>query len=285
MRSLTVGSLQLMGTGVTAYTVQTPIQGLDAPDYRTNTYDKPGEDGAVMSSLFYGGRTITLQGTITGQASTDYETNRAALASACAVQRDANGVPIPIVIAFTTLAGNSYFCNAYPNKPLFDYEYATYGHFQVSFYVPSGVLYGAAQINSGSITVPTGGGFILPVVLPIVSSGTVGGAVTLSNPGNVASYPILTLTGPLTNPYISNSATSLFVQLTYSLASGNTVTVDMANKTIMLNGSSSILSVKTTDSNWWNLPPNTSSTINLSTSSSSDTGTVVVTFYPAYIGA
>ena len=268
----------------TGYTVELPIQGFDAPDYRETMYDKPGEDGSVLSSLFYGSRTITLTGHINAQATAaQYEALRRALASACAVQRDVNGQPKSSVINVTTRGGSSYFLNVFPRKPTFDYEYATTSNFLLHFVSADSVIYGAGQISSGSIMRPTGGGFILPFILPVASATTTGGSVTVANSGNSTALPIVTLTGPLTNPYVQNSATGTFVQLNYTIPGGSFVMIDMANKTVMLNGNSTILSTRTTDSDWWGILPGTNS-ISLSTGSTSNTGNVVVSFYNAYSG-
>jgi hypothetical protein len=285
MISLTIGSLQLMQDGTdTGYTVEMPIEGLDAAEYRESLYDKPGEDGAVLSSLFYGPRIISLPGHINAtQTAAQYETKRRALATACAVRRDVNGQPLATRLSLTTRGGSSYFVDVFPRKPKFDYEYATTGNFQLHFVAPISVIYGSAQVSSGAISRPTGGGFTLPFILPVTSSATTGGSVTVANSGNTTSAPILTLTGPLTNPYVSNSATGEFVQLNYTIPGGSFVVIDMANKTVMLNGNSTILSVRTTDSSWWGVLPGSNS-ISLSTSSTSDTGNAVVTFYNAWSG-
>lgn len=284
MLSFSIGSLQVLGTGVTGYIVQRPIKGLDAPTYRQTSYDKPGEHGSVVTSLLYGGRVITLQGVIEGADAATYEANRRALQAACGIQTDSSGNPLPITLSWTTLGGSSYFAYGYPGQLLSDYEYATQSQFQISFTVADGAVYGAAQVQSGLITPPTGGGFSLPVSLPITAAATTGGSVTLNNPGNRTAYPILTLTGPLTNPLVNNSASGTYLLLNYTVPAGSVVTVDMTNKTIMLNGTQSILSTKTSDSSWWGIPPGSTS-ISVTTASSSDTGSAQVSFYPPYLGS
>jgi hypothetical protein len=213
-----------------------------------------------------------------------YEQLRRNLGAACAVQRDSDGQPVPVVVNFTTRGGSEYFFNAYARKPVFDYEHATTGDFLLSFVVPDGLIYGADLVSSGAITRPSGGGFHLPTVVPISSSATTGGSVILTNPGTADAFPIITLTGPLTDPYISLSATGEFMQLNYDILGGDVITIDMANHTILLNGSLSLVSAKVSGSSWWSIPAGTTS-ISLSTSNTSDTGNAQVSFYPVFTAA
>lgn len=281
---LTIGALQVSKTGVdTGYTIQASVDGLDAPDYRESTYDKPGEDGAVLSSLFYSSRVLSFPGQITRSTAIAYETLRQALVAACAIARDSSNRPTPTVLTITTPGGSTYVCNAYPRKPVLPVENNSTGSFLLNFIVPDGLLYSSSAVLSGSITRPIGGGFTVPFTTPFTLAASSGGSVTLNNPGNTPSYPVITLTGPLTSPFLANSATGTFMQLNYTIAAGNTVVIDMANKTVMLNGNSSILGVKTSDSDWWPIKPG-SNTISLSTSSSSDTGNAQLQYYPAYLG-
>lgn len=285
MRSLTIGSLAVMSEGVdTGYIVVSTVEGLDAPEYREDTYDKPGEDGIVLSSLLYGARVVTFPGELIATDAATYETRRRALVAACAIQRDDDGQPTPTVVSLTTQAGNSYFFRGYPRRPVLPNEWGTTGKFNLNFVVPDGLLYENDQLLFGPITPPSGGGVLVPADVPASLAGTTGGAETVTNPGNTTSKPVLTLYGPLTNPYVSNTGTGTYMQLNYTIAGGNYVVIDMANKTIMLNGNSSILSVKESGSDWFGIVPGSNS-ISLSTSSSSDTGNLQGSFYAAHLGA
>lgn len=285
MLSFSIGSLALITGGVPSanYILQTPITGLDAPDYRTGYFSKPGEDGGKVSSAFYDKRPVTLTGVILSQTAANFESARQALSTACAIQKDSNGVALPTRITYTTLAGNSYFFDANIDRPIFDYTQPNYTRFMISMTVANPFIYGATQVASGAIVRPSGGGFILPVILPIVSSGQTGGTATLTNGGNAKSMPLITLTGSLTSPYILNQANNKIMQLNYTIPAGSSVVIDMAIKTIMLNGTTPLLSAKDSTAEWWGIEPG-SNTITFNSGSSGDTGNMMITFYPAWLG-
>lgn len=266
------------------YWLQSPIEGLDSPEIRTNEYQKPGEDGSAITSTFYDSRGVTLQGIISGSSPTDYENKRTAFATACAIKRDSNGFPVAKRIQFTTLGGQTFYFDGFFRRPVFNYDQINWTKFMVSVVAPQPTLFGSTQVSSGAIVRVSGGGFILPVILPIVSSSGTGGSALITNSGNANSFPVITLTGPLTNPFIYSVATGRTMQLTYTLLAGSTITIDMGLKTIVLNGSSSLLSAKTTSSEWFAIVPG-SNLINFSTSSTGDTGNMVILFNPAYLGA
>lgn len=285
MRSFAIGSLSLLANNVSApnFILQIPISGLDAPSYRTNYFSKPGEDGGKVSSLFYDQRPVSLTGAVYANDPAAFETARQALQTACAINKNAAGDPIPTLITYTTLAGNSYFFYAYIDKPIMDYTQPNMCNFLITMTVADPFIYGATQVQSGAILTPSGGGFILPVILPIVSTPTSGGTATLTNGGNARSFPTITLTGPLTNPFIYNQAIGKSMQLNTTIPGGSTVVIDMANKTIMLNGNTPLLSTKDSLSEWWAMVPGPNP-ITFNTSSTSDTGNLMINFYPAWLG-
>lgn len=113
LSELTIDWLQLLGSGVTNYTLQ-KLEGFDAPDVRLNAYDKPGEDGGRVSAAYYGSRTISLSGIVKADDSATYEQARRNLAWVCRVRRDSStGYPEPVTITFTSLAGTEYTVEAY----------------------------------------------------------------------------------------------------------------------------------------------------------------------------
>ena len=262
--------------------LQTPISGLDSPEDRVTVYDKPGEDGAVVSSSFYSSRPVSLQGVIKGANATAFENNRKAFIAACSQQKDSNGYPTPIKFTFTTLAGNTYFFEGYCRKPVMDYDQINFCRYHIEIICADPYIYGNST-NTTTINRAIGGGAIVPFVVPVTLAPGSGGTGTVVNNGNGISYPVLTLTGPLTNPYIANTTVGKVMQLTYTIPSGSFVTIDMQAKTILLNNTSSILSTKTSDSEWWGLIAG-SNNLQLSTSSTADTGNLQISSNDAYLG-
>lgn len=291
MENFNIGNLALLGpnvpvsgNGVPAYALEIPIEGLDAPDYRVVNYDSPGQDFGVVSQAFYSSRTLTLKGAIQAANVTSYEASRIALMQAVAINRDSNGYPVLTNVSWTTLAGTEYFINVQFKKPSMAMKNVVYSNFQILAIAPDARIYGAQQVNSGGITVAQGGGFTLPVTLPITFANSSGGGVTMTNNGNMASHPMITFAGPLTNPYIYNSTTGYAFQLDYTIPGGSYVTVDMYNKLVLYNGNQNFIQyVDAVNNNWLTIAPGQNSFV-LTTGNAADTGNVDISFYPAYIG-
>lgn len=285
MYNFSIGSLPLITNGEanTGFILQTPITGFDSPDHRTNTFSRPGRHGATISTQFYDHRLVSITGKVWGSDPTTYHANRRQFINALAIQKDDNGYPVPIQCPFTTLDGESYFVNVYFDKPLFNHELPTSAVFMVNGVVGDPFIYGAAQTISPSIMQASGGGYIVPMIVPYISAPAAGGSIDVFNDGSEDAYPIITLPGTMTNPILQNQTTGKTLSLAYSIASGDTVVIDMDNQTITLNNSSSLIATKTEASDWWTLAPG-SNTIRLETSTTSDTGAAVVSFYPPYVG-
>lgn len=271
-------------TGAVQFWLKTPIQGLDSPDIRFQSYDKPGEDGGQVSSDYYSGRSVTLTGMFLGSSVAQYEANRQLLARALLIRRDVNGKAQPIRCSLTTVGGNSFFFDGYiSRKPVFDWDEVKWGKFLIQFYVPKATLSSINIVTSSSLFVASSGGTALPWTLPVTLGVSTGGSMTVTNNGNGTALPIIKFVGSLTNPQILNSRSGLSMKLNYMVPIGSYVSVDMAEKLILLNGTSPIASTKAIGSNWWGLDPS-NTLIRLFTGSSADSGYVEFDYYHSYAG-
>jgi phage-related protein len=261
------------------------VEGLDSPDYRITENERAGEDGSIIASQFYGSRTITLEGKIKGDSVESYEDNRFLFSQALAIQKDAYGVPQPLRLTFTTLSNFTYFVDCFvARRPVLSSDTVLATDFQVQLISPSPLIYGETEVVSTQFTRPSGGGFVLPVVFPITSSSLIGGSVVVTNNGNAPTLPIITLRGAMSSPYIQNSRSGgIYMQLNYTLGASDTVVIDMAKKTVVLNDTTTLLGVKSDFADWWGVEPG-DNTISFNTSVASDTGTCEVRFSPGYVG-
>lgn len=294
MQSFTIGTLNLINNGqpTTGILLQTPIKGLDSPAQRMNTIPNPGNDGAAVSSQFLDARLIELTGKIEGTSPAQFESLRQQLISSVAIQRDSNNYPQPVRISFTTLGGSSYYVDCYFNQPIIPLDGTPIdSSFLITAVAPDPFLYATTTLTSGVISPPSGGGYTVPMILPYISAAATGGSVVLNNAGSATAWPTLNsdgsggirLTGPLTNPVITNVTTGTLLQLgSYTIASGDVVVIDMKKHTITINGLS-LISQKTATSDWWGLAPG-NNTITLTTSSTSDTGSMTLAYNTPYIG-
>lgn len=129
----------------------------------------------------------------------------------------------------------------------------------VSLLAPDPRIYTTTE-NSGSYD-PTDsgtGGLSFPLDFPLdFGVSDTAGRLTVENEGNVSSPPTFVITGPVTNPIIDNDTTgqSIYTQDT-ALSTGDTLTIDTAAKTVVLNGTTSrpdLISVSLTD--WFYIRP------------------------------
>lgn len=183
----------------------------------------------------------------------------------------------------TTNAGNSYtvFCNLLDfqmpiSKAIFS------APFKIELLASDPTIYGSSTAVT-PVTVPliVSGGYTYPVVYPVVySAGS--GPTSVTNAGTVAVYPIITITGIATNPVIINNTTEQFLGLDLTTGSTDTIVINMAQRTALLNGSS-VFGDLATGSTWWALLTGGNS-ISLTTSNGGDTASSTITWQSGFMG-
>lgn len=152
---------------------------------------------------------------------------------------------------------------------------------QVQLIANDPVIYSNQDIVSSNVTAPSGGGFTFPATFPITFESTSSGTITLQNLGNIDTYPVITLVDALTNPLIRNATTGEVIQLNYTSSVGDVIEIDMKNRSIILNGVTSLLSDLVEGGEFWTLEPGSNQII-LATGSTSDTGYMTVTYRHAW---
>jgi Phage tail protein len=115
-------------------------------------------------------------------------------------------------------------------------------------------------LNSQTAGLPAGnGGLTWPTAWPISwGSAGAGGLLTCTNAGTFESRPVLTITGPIDNPTISNLTTGQSFTLAITLIGGDSLVIDMRAKTVVLNGTASRRG-NATVANWWTIIPGNNS--------------------------
>lgn len=227
-----IGGALFIGGG-SKYHLKSGIQGLDSPAIRTGDGVYAGRDGGFVSGHFYGQRTIVIPGFYVGNDCED----------AMKLRRDLLGymrIRYALPIFIQDFDGNFYYTEGFVKDVKATLDRPTAGDFQITILCPDPILYyGGDGTDVSSI--------YTEVDL------TYNGTTTVNNAGNVPSYPIITLTGLIENPVISNDTTtqSLGVEVTNTQAT-DVLMIDMANRIITKNGTT-INSSRTTTSSWWNL--------------------------------
>jgi hypothetical protein len=263
--------------------IEPPIEGLESPAIRSSSYDRSGEHGGVMNNVLYGARLITLNGRIASNTLAAFEQKRRALESATRITRDSSGLAEGKTLYLTTMDDLQLQTMVYLQTSLkMAIETPLSAKFQLQLYAPDFAL-DSQTLQSASLGRYGGGGFILPVIAPIVSTVGTGGTGSVTNGGTVESYPILRFNGQLTNPRLTNTTTGETILLEMTIASGEQVVVDMKNRTIVQGGVTNRISKKSSDSDFWSLETGVNY-LQLTTSDSGDAGTVTVEHRSAYLG-
>lgn len=85
----------------------------------------------------------------------------------------------------------------------------------------------------------TTGGMIFPATFPLTFTSSQQTELSVSNDGNMSAYPLLTVTGPITNPRIDNITDGTFIQVNLPLAPGEQLVIDTAERRVLLGGTAS----------------------------------------------
>lgn len=115
----------------------------------------------------------------------------------------------------------------------------------------------AQAISTGQTGLPSAaGGRTYPRTYPL-TYGAVSSAnsILAVNAGNFAALPVLLITGPVDTPTVLHTTSGRFLKFALQLTAGDTLTVDLDAKSVLLNGTASRRTALTADSSWWELAP------------------------------
>lgn len=139
----------------------------------------------------------------------------------------------------------------------------------------------ALNISSTQITVVTGG-TTLPTALPI-SFSSAGGtpSLTVNNAGNVSASPTFTILGPGTTFIVQNQTTGESFTVDLTLLAGETVVVDVANRTVTKGTTNQYGSFS---GDFWELDPGDNEIFFNATSGSTDNTLLTINYRDSYNG-
>lgn len=227
----------------------------EAPATRGGDIPKPRRHGSYGGLTLFGERIVTLTLGVSVTVAS-FEQVVSGMAAAFANISDPAGL-LPLqfnlspawtsarqVIGRVTKAG-------YPVD--LDYQYQRLKAIPVELTCPDPLITDTAtQSVSAGLPSPTAG-LAFPVGFPVGFGASVGGSFQVVNNGNEALPPVWTFTGPVTWPTLTMGAYTLTFQLT--LAAGDTLVVDCAANTAVLNGSASRAGTVATGSTFFFIPP------------------------------
>jgi hypothetical protein len=261
------------------------IKGLESPLVRLPRFNLPGASGAFISNALYGERAIKIKGVVNAPDNkvSTYLANRTTLINALAYSRDNSGVLQPQTLMITLSNGQVLTTDIYVDTPLamgFSEDTLGWEDFLVTMVAADPFLY-SATVSSTLISLPVGGGTAIPTAIPISLAPSSGGNAVINNIGSTASFPIITLTAPLTNPYVTNIRTGEFLSFNYTISIGDAdLIIDCANQTIM-QGANDKSGIQSYDSTFWSI---LSGANTIAFSASGGSGNVTISYFPTFLG-
>lgn len=229
---------------------------LGSPAPRAVVENRPGDHGAVDSTRFYGPRTIELTGYVGASTHPEFIgrvdnlLGRLALGSVHVLRFRRLGDTNDLRCMVRVDSGVDMSAGEHPSP------FARWG---VSLFCADPRLYSdTLTVASYDPTDAGSDGLVFPLGFPLVFGAEDGvGVLTVENAGTVSTPPVLTVTGPVTNPTIDNETLGLSIRTqNCGLASGDTLVVDVAERVVRLNGTTSRPDlVDTARTHWWELAP------------------------------
>jgi hypothetical protein len=114
------------------------------------------------------------------------------------------------------------------------------------------------QTITGAALATLGGGMTMPFRMPFTFTSSGGGTVSFTNAGNRPTPPILRVYGMCVNPQIVNLGTGARISLVGTIAAGDYMELDVARRTVKLNGTVARSNFyDAVNSTWFELPAGT----------------------------
>lgn len=271
----------LWGWPATAVGVTNLSGWLDLPNMRGQNSDRSGRHGSFPGQKFAGDRTIEVELTVID----DDTLALAAIRAATSLTEDPTEETF--VAWFGTDAPQQVAARLERRAVPTDREWSI-GHHRATlqFVATEPRRYALTASTGGPIGLPAAGvgGLPFPIVFPLTfGSGPVGGSLTVTNTGDAATWPTFTVTGPVTGPVITNVNTGqqLGFDPLFTVAAGQTMTVDTDTRSILVSGVSR--SDRLYVRRWFPLPPGPTTVSFTSVGVYDPAAQFTVTFRSAYL--
>jgi len=222
----------------------------DLPPLEVSDTPRPYRDGSWDGHRRLQPRLVTVEYTVLGDTAADYDVQVQSVLDAT-IPADAES---PLLLFDSTRQ-----FNAYVSRRATDYD-ATHrwrsGMVTVEYVCPDPRKYDA-NLQSLSTGLPSAaGGWGFPFGFPFGFGGAgSGGVIGAVNAGKWSAPATLTIVGPCANPSVSNETVGRLLKFGVTLASTDTLTVDLDQALVMLNGTANRNSAVSSDSQWWLLQP------------------------------
>lgn len=252
----------------------------DLPDLRTSDTPRPSDHGLYAGSDFAAGRLVELALTVTAADNAAFRAAIQALDDATVLQTTEKALSFqqPGSAAARRV-------NVRPRRRSIpnDWDYVfRIGRAILQFYATDPRVYDDTLLSSSTAAATSGGGRTYNRVYNLTyAAGGAGGTITATNGGNFPTRPTARIDGPVTDPRIENVTAGKFLQFSgLTLAAGEWLDIDFANRTVLLNGTASRYNLLTSTSSFWELAPGANQ---INFTSGSATGTLTLSWRSAWL--
>lgn len=268
-----------LGAG-TAYGINDMRGFDDLPDLRTSDTPRPSDHGLYPGSDFAGGRTVEVALIVTAATDAAFRAAIQALEDATVLRAAEAALSFqkPGMAAARRV-------NVRPRRRSIpnDWDHVfRIGRVVLQFAATDPRVYDDALSTGSTAAATSGGGRTYDRTYNLTyAAGGAGGTITATNAGNFASRPTARIDGPVTDPRIENVTAGKYLQFSgLTLAAGEWLDIDFANRTVLLNGTASRYNYLTSTSSFWELAPGASQ---INFTSGSATGSLTLTWRSAWL--
>jgi len=230
------------------------VTGLERAGVRSSVDSLPEADGQIHGAFRYEGLSFTLKGIIPPDASNGgswVERQAKLLRATAAMRADARLFWTPTSAPPVQVS----FRQAQPTRITKRRPKACLVTGIAERHVVESQALQSSTLEPGAVTA---GGLASPLTSPFASNASSVGAFTVTTDGHAEAWPIVTFTGPITNPSLENRTLGPALRFIYTLGAGETLVVDTdpRRRTIRLNSQANRYSaLDWTSSTWWPLLP------------------------------
>ena len=232
----------------------TAVDGLASlPSLRVQDADRGYQDGMFSGRDFLGGRTVTITMLVLGGNGNSAQQNFA-LIQAALVPQQTGTTPLQFQLS-TATSLQRVNARVRSRSAIIDPEF-TYGYIkaQYTFYCPDPRFYDDT-LQTATLVSSQPLGRTYNRVYPLTyGGGQQTNTALITNSGWTATYPVITINGPLGNPSVGNLTTGVVLSFNYTMTNLDVLTIDLDARTILLNGTPARNYVTGT-SNWFSAAP------------------------------
>jgi len=264
----------------------TAIDGLASlPDVRNQDDNQGFNDGMFSGRDFLGGRTVTVTIlTLSGNGNSAQYNYNLLKAALLPTQGYTPFSPTNQLQFQLSAASGLQFLNARVrvNKTIIDPNF-TYGYItsQWQFFCPDPKFYDNTQLATSMLYSNLGRTYnrVYPLTY---GGGSLAPSAAVNNLGWATTYPIITITGPISNPVVGSTTQQASITIQGTYASTDTIVVDLAQRLITVNGNNA-RNLVAGGSTWFSAQPGSNSFYLTGTGYALGTTVATVAWYNAYV--